>query len=209
MARFCFVRHGETDWNVQARIQGQCDLPLNANGMIQARALARGLRQQNFAAVLSSDLIRARDTAAAVAAVAGLEVRLSAGLRERHFGIFQGLTREEGAQRHAAEHARLAARQPGYIPPGGESLADFRERVLACVQALARAHAGEQVLAVTHGGVLDILHRRATGHPLEAPRICTLANAALNWIDVEGEDWTLIRWGDDAHLGAALDDLSV
>jgi probable phosphoglycerate mutase len=206
--RFCFVRHGETAWNAARRIQGQLDLPLNANGMAQARALANGLRGEAFAALYSSDLARARHTAEAAAHLLHLPLRLLPALRERHFGVFQGLTQEEGALRHPAEHARMRAREPGFEIPGGESLIAFRERVLACVAELARRHDGTQVLVATHGGVLDILFRRATGRGLEQPRECELPNAALNWIEVDGGEWSLLAWADRSHLVAALDELA-
>lgn len=205
--RFCFVRHGETAWNTVRRIQGHLDLPLNANGIAQARALAGSLRTETFAALYSSDLERARHTAEAVGHVLRLPVRLLPALRERHFGVFQGLTFDECARSHPAEHARMRAREPDYAMPGGESLAAFRRRVLEAVADLARRHAGVQVLVVTHGGVLDMLYRRATAQPLEAPRKCELPNAAVNWIEVAGEDWTLLAWADRSHLVAALDEL--
>lgn len=207
MTRFCFIRHGETAWNAVRRIQGHLDLPLNANGIAQARALANSLRGEDFAALCSSDLERARHTAEAVAHVLHLPIHIVPALRERHFGVFQGLTYEECAQRHPAEHARMRAREPDFAIPGGESLSAFRQRVLDSVAELARRHAGAQVLVATHGGVLDMLHRRATGRSLEAPRECAIPNAALNWIEVDGDDWSLLAWADRSHLVDALDEL--
>lgn len=206
--RFCFVRHGETAWNTVRRIQGHLDLPLNANGIAQARALAASLKDETFAALYSSDLERARHTAEAVGHVLRLPARLLPALRERNFGVFQGLTSEECAQRYAAAHSRMLAREPDFAMPGGESLTVFRRRVLDAVSDLARRHDGTQVLVATHGGVLDMLYRRATGQPLEAPRKCELPNAALNWIEVDGEDWALLAWADRSHLVAALDEVA-
>jgi probable phosphoglycerate mutase len=206
--RFCFVRHGETAWNALRRIQGHLDLPLNANGIAQARALANSLLGETFGALYSSDLERARHTAEAVAHVLHLPVRVLPALRERNFGVFQGLTFEECTRRYPAEHARLRARDPDFAIPGGESLGQFSRRVLDSVAELALRHPGAQVLVATHGGVLDMLYRRATGRGLEAPRECEIPNAALNWIEVDAEDWSLLAWADRSHLVAALDELS-
>jgi probable phosphoglycerate mutase len=206
--RFCFFRHGETAWNALRRIQGHLDLPLNANGIAQARALANSLRGETFGALYSSDLERARHTAEAVAHVLRLPVQALPALRERHFGVFQGLTYEECTRRYPAEHARLRARDPAFAISGGESLSQFSRRVLDSVAGLALRHPGAQVLVATHGGVLDMLYRRATGRGLEAPRECEIPNAALNWIEVDGEVWSLLAWADRSHLVAALDELA-
>ena len=94
--RICFIRHGETDWNVDKRIQGQTDIPLNETGRAQALAMAFNAAHHNFDAIYSSDLMRARDTAKMLAARRGLDIKILPQLRERHFGIFQGLTAAEG-----------------------------------------------------------------------------------------------------------------
>lgn len=205
--RICFIRHGETDWNVERRIQGQHDVPLNANGHAQARAVAQALRERRFAAIYTSDLLRARDTAEALARLAGLAVCARGGLRERHFGVLQGLTAEERSARYPAEQARLKARDPDYVLPGGESLAGFARRVMACIDDIVAAHAGAELLIATHGGVLDVVHRRATGRPLTAPRDFDIPNCALNWIEADPRGWTLGCWGDSRHLQGALDEL--
>lgn len=203
--RICFVRHGETDWNAEKRIQGQIDIDLNETGRAQALAAAFGLAHHRFAAVYASDLARALQTAQAAAARLGLEVQVSAGLRERHYGIFQGLTAAEGALRHPQAHARYAVRDPAYDFETGESLAGFAERVAAGVDAMARRHAGQTLLAVTHGGVLDIIYRRATGRPLEASRDFAIPNAALNWFDIDAHGWRLVKWADRHHLERVLE----
>ena len=94
-ARICLIRHGETAWNAELRIQGHRDLPLNGSGLAQAEALAGRLAGQRFDALYSSDLLRARQTAQPLADVLGLPVRLEPELRERHFGCCEGKTREE------------------------------------------------------------------------------------------------------------------
>jgi len=206
--RLCLVRHGETAWNAERRIQGQLDEPLSSRGRAQARAAANWLAQDDFAAIYSSDLSRALHTAEAVAQRLGLSIRQRAGLRERHYGVFQRLTYAEMQQRHPREYARFIARDEEFaFPDGGESLRRFADRVNRCVDEIVAAHPGGQVLIVTHGGVLDIAHRRASGKPLSAPRDFEIPNTALNWLEVDGGKWTLLAWAERGHLAETLDEL--
>ena len=206
--RLCLVRHGETAWNAERRIQGQLDLPLSAVGRAQARAAAAALQDQPIAAIYSSDLLRALLTAEAAAARLGLPVHRRADLRERHYGVLQTLTYAEFAERHPQAYTRFQAREEDFaLPGGGESLRGFAERVNDCVDAIVAAHPGGRVLLFTHGGVLDVLHRRASGRPLSARRDFEIANTALNWLEVDRGAWRLLSWDDRSHLGAALDEL--
>lgn len=206
--RFCFVRHGETDWNVQRRLQGHIDTPLNQTGQAQAEATAKGLQAHVFDALYSSDLIRTLQTARYAAQLLDLPIHLRSDLRERHYGAFQGLTYTEAEHHFPADYARFKGREPGYeIIDDGESLLQHRARVQACLEAIASKHAGQSVLIVTHGGVLDIVYRMATGLALSAPRDFGIPNAALNWIDFDAGNWKLQRWADQGHLQVALDEL--
>lgn len=203
--RICFVRHGETDWNAEKRIQGQLDIGLNETGRAQALATAFGLAHHRFAAIYASDLTRALHTAQAAAERLGLEVHIAPGLRERHYGIFQGLTAAEGAVQHPQAHAHYAVRDPDYAFENGESLRALAARIALGVDDMVRHHAGQTLLAVTHGGVLDIIYRRATGRSLEAPRDFTIPNAALNWFDIDAHGWHLVKWADRHHLDRVLE----
>jgi probable phosphoglycerate mutase len=196
--RVCIVRHGETDWNAQRRIQGQTDIPLNDTGRQQAIAAAQGLVGQSFAAIYSSDLQRARDTAAAAADLLKLPVQFEAGLRERHYGDFQGLTQDEIKAR--ADYERYITRDTSFAFGNGESLAVFAERIKNTLNALAQQHAGENILLFAHGGVLDIIYRIATHRPLETARDFPIPNAALNWVEIGNPDWQLVEWGVQDHL---------
>lgn len=208
VTRFCLIRHGETDWNSEKRIQGQIDIDLNASGRAQARAVAAGLAGQAFAAVYSSDLRRAWHTAQIAAAALGLAVSPALTLRERHFGVMQGVTSAEARQHLPDVHRHHQARTPDYDFDTGESLIDFAARVLSGLDELAGRHAGASVLAFTHGGVLDIVHRAASGRALDAPRDFTLPNAAVNWVAHEGDGWRVILWADCRHLQRALDEIA-
>lgn len=202
--RICFIRHGETDWNVEKRIQGQIDIPLNATGRAQALAMAFSAAHARFDALYSSDLQRALDTARVLAERETLEVRPLPGLRERHYGIFQGLTAAEGQARHPIAHAHYLARDPDYDFETGESLIAFARRVEETVDWLVRHHTGRTVAAVTHGGVLDILYRRATGRPLHTPRDFSIPNCSLNWFRFDAHGWHLESWGDRHYLHEVL-----
>lgn len=205
--RFCLIRHGETDWNGEKRVQGQIDIDLNANGEAQARAARRALSAHSFAAAYGSDLRRAWRTAQIATAGLGLAVSPEPTLRERHFGVLQGLTAHEARLLWPRAHEQHLARTPDYDCEHGESLQTFAVRVMAGLESLAARHAGGNVLAFTHGGVLDIAYRAATGRPLEAPRDFQLPNAAFNWLEHRSDGWRLISWADCGHLQGAIDEV--
>jgi probable phosphoglycerate mutase len=206
-ARLCVIRHGETAWNAEGRVQGQTDVPLSPLGEAQAAALAATLAGERFAALYASDLERVRQTAAPLARALGLAPRLQAALRERHYGKFERLTYAEARERFPQDYARFKAKEPDYDFETGESLARFSARALAAVAAIAARHAGEQVLVFTHGGVLEMVRRHALGMGLAAPRDFEIPNAAINWIAIAGDAWRLEAWAERGHLDAALDDL--
>lgn len=205
--RFCLVRHGETDWNSEKRVQGQIDIDLNAIGEAQARAVTAGLAEHSFAAVYSSDLLRAWRTAQIATTGLGLAVSPAPTLRERHFGVLQGVTAQEASVQRPDALRHHQARTPDYDCETGESLLAFSARIMDTLGTLAARHAGQNVLAFTHGGVLDIVHRAATGRALDAPRDFVLPNAAFNWVEYGDAGWRLISWADCKHLDRALDEM--
>ena len=208
MARLCMVRHGETAWNAEGRVQGQLDIPLSAAGLAQAQCVAAALPGGRFSALYASDLERVRQTAQPAAEKLGLEVRVEARLRERHYGAFQGLTYAEARHSLPGDYARFKAKEPEFAFGTGESLRVFFRRCIECLEAIARRHRGEEVLVFTHGGVLEMAYRQATGCGLSTPRSCELPNAALNWIEIGEERWMVLAWADCGHLASALDDLA-
>lgn len=205
--RIIAVRHGETPWNVDGRIQGHLDIGLNHRGLWQARQLAKALREEPLAAIYSSDLQRALQTAATIAEAAQLAVTPEPRLRERSFGQYEGRTFGE-VEREAPEHAlRWRKREPGYAPAGGESLISLRERIAATVGEIAARHTGELIALVAHGGVMDVLYRLATHQELQATRTWQLPNAAINrllWTPDTG--LTLVGWADTGHLESSARD---
>jgi len=202
--RICIIRHGETDWNVQKRIQGHTDIPLNETGRAQALAMAFNAAHHRFNAIYSSDLLRATETAQVLAQREDHEVKCLPQLRERHFGLFQGITAEQGAERYPEAFAHYVARDLDYDFETGESLRRFAERVADGIDWLVRHHSGQTIAAVSHSGVLDVVYRRATGRPLQTPRDFVIPNCALNWFHFDGQGWHLEAWADRHHLNEVL-----
>ncbi len=200
VTRLLLIRHGETAWNTQARIQGHIDIPLNDKGRWQAERLAQALVDEEIHAIYSSDLARARHTAEALAQAAGLPLQLDQTLRERHFGRFEGMTQEEVASQWPEEARRWRERDPAYGPEGGETLQSFYDRCLGALTRLARQHPGQSVAVVAHGGVLDCFYRAANGLELDLPRSWKITNASVNRLLFNGEGFSLVGWADNRHL---------
>ena len=200
VTRVLAIRHGETAWNVDTRIQGQLDIPLNDTGRWQAHRLALAVADEGIDAVYSSDLLRAWQTAQAVSAGSGRAVLADTGLRERGFGIFEGLTFAEIARRWPEQSLRWRRRDPTFGAPGGEVLNDFHARCVAAVTRLASAHPGQTIAVVAHGGVMDSLYRAASRVALDAPRSWALGNASINRLLYTPQGFTLIGWSDTYHL---------
>ena len=196
------IRHGETAWNREKRMQGTTDTQLSDVGRAQARALGRRLEGRRFAALYTSDLARARDTARLIAEHTSRDFVTDPRLQERRFGIFEGLTAEEIIARYPEEHSRFASRDPDYAVPGGESARGFTERCIGCLAEIAGRHTGDEVVVVTHGLVLDSLYRAAHGLDHGARRPVPLINASLNVFGYDGSAWRLELWGDISHLAA-------
>ena len=205
--RICMVRHGETAWNAEGRVQGQLDIPLNDVGRAQARATAGVLAGHEFSAIYSSDLQRVQQTAEPTAQRLALPVALDAALRERHYGMFETLTYVEVREKFPDQYVRFRDKDPDFDFEGGESLRGFAERSLRVVNALIERHAGEQILVFTHGGVLEMVYRHARAAGLSSPRDFEIPNAGINWFEVTAEEWKVWTWAEIAHLKAALDDL--
>ena len=198
--RVFVLRHGRTAWNAEQRLQGQLDVALDDTGRWQARQLARALAGEALAAIYSSDLQRARDTAQALAGLTGLPLATDTALRERGFGRLEGLTYAEIEAHWPDDARRWRSREPDFGPGGGESLRAFYERSVAAVTRLAAPHAGAAIAVFAHGGVLDCLYRAAAGIELGAARTWQLGNASINRLLYTGERWRVVGWDDHAHL---------
>ena len=198
--RVIAIRHGETEWNAAGREQGQLDSPLTARGLKQAEAIAGRLRSVSFSALYSSDLGRALHTAEIVATATGATIEVDAGLRERHTGIFQGLTKEQMAAQYPNEYSAYRAGPYAYQVPGGESGQQRTERSVRVMNALADRHAEETIVAITHGGFLIGFFEHVLGlAPGNAWRF-KRQNAAFNVFARTDGVWSLETWNDTSHL---------
>ena len=208
-ARIVLIRHGETEWNRAGRIQGyHADSALTETGRGQVRALAARLAREGIDALYSSDAGRTRETAEPIAVAARLPVVFDKALRERNYGVFEGYSFTEIETAFAGEYATFRTRDPHYAPPDGESAAQFRDRILAALEAIAARTTGKRVAVVTHGGVLGVIYRMVMSIPLEEKRSYVLANASLNCFRFSDRRWFLDAWGDVSHLSTeSLDEL--
>jgi probable phosphoglycerate mutase len=196
------VRHGETDHNRSLRFQGHVDVPLNAAGLAQAQALAVRLAGEPIDLLVTSDLQRARATAAPLLLQRpALSPVVDLAWREQAFGVFEGLDAATIRDRYPASWEAWLNHAADGAPPGGESNREFDARVGAALQSLVRLHAGARIVVVTHGGVLDRVWRRLHALSPEGPRTCTIPNTGLNRLRWQGGVLSLVCWADDAHLG--------
>jgi broad specificity phosphatase PhoE len=194
------VRHGETQWNVERRVQGQFDAPLTVRGRAQARRTAERLAALSVRAVYSSDSGRARETAELIAAPHELTVALRPALRERSYGVLEGKTMEEAAgddtgwlEAWRADRLRLA-------PPEGETQPELARRVMSALHEIAAAHAGERVVVSTHGGpiksaVFDILQV-----PVSSWDRTWIPNGSITVLVGNPERLLVVAFNDTCHL---------
>jgi 2,3-bisphosphoglycerate-dependent phosphoglycerate mutase len=206
--RILAIRHGETAWNAEMRMQGQLNTPLNDVGRWQADRLAAAIGDEPIDAIYASDLDRAMYTALPLARAVGRSVVAEPGLRERAFGDFEGLLYAEIECRWPEQAMRWRMRDPSFGPQGGESLDAFNQRCIQTAERLIAGHGGHTIVWVTHGGVLDCLYRSAARLALDAERTWSLGNAAVNRLLHADQGLMLVGWGDNRHLAASDPDAS-
>ena len=193
------IRHGETFWNREHRIQGHLDSALTPEGIAQAQACAKRLEDEQIDAVVASDLGRVQHTAKILINGRALPVNLDASLRERSFGSGEGMTYAEMDAKYPQMFSKTGLVDAEFTLPDGESRATFHQRVKACIESIAVAHAGKRVLVVTHGGVLGVIYRWLNDLPIGAQRIA-IPNAAYNRLSTGPGGWAIDVWGDAGHL---------
>lgn len=209
MTEFLLIRHGETDWNRELRFQGQIDVPLNDIGLLQAQRLQQrfddalaGWRMEGRVPtrLISSDLVRAQQTAQAVAHALGQPCATETGLREQCFGVFEGLRAADIQAQHPDAWQHWLKFDAHYAVEGAESTQVFYDRVMAAMAQLAKQHAGERLVVVTHGGVLDMIWRHAQALSLHGPRACEIPNAGLSQVAWRDATLHILDWADTSHL---------
>ncbi len=201
VCRVYLVRHGETMWNAESRYQGHTDVPLSDRGREQARRLSRRLAGQRYHAVYASSLVRAAETAEIIAAPHGLEVVRVAALKEINFGAWEGLTREEIVRIFGPLYDEWWRRPLTTRLPEGESYADVVARSWGALRDIVRRHAGQQVLVVSHGGVIRALVGYILGMDLNQFWRLRQDNGALNILEFYDVDrGVLVLFNDCSHL---------
>ena len=183
MSRFCLVRHGQTDWNLERRYHGQSDVPLNDKGRSQARRLAHSLQNQAFAAIYTSDLSRARETAEIIAQVIQLPVTLEPRLREINQGDWEGQDVETIKDRYAGLWNERLVDPTNARPPGGETVGEVAERVYAALDDIAGIYPAGQVLICSHGLALATALCKVQNVPVGKAYTMIPDNTTPIWVD--------------------------
>ncbi len=198
------IRHGETVFNAENRFQGHCDSRLTETGRKQVSSLGRRMKKLDFDTLISSDLGRAQETAAIIAGYTGHSVTTDSRLRERNYGILEGLTIPQINADNSEVLERLKANEPDYLIPEGESHRQHYDRNMASIKELQSGQFGARIALVTHGGFLDTLFRYVAGLPLNQPRCFITSNASLTIVNHGSfygtRRWVIETWGDTAHL---------
>ncbi|MEO1334344.1 MAG: histidine phosphatase family protein [Myxococcota bacterium] len=192
------VRHGQSKWNALGRIQGQTNSELDEIGLHQADCAGRALKKRPLTALYASDLVRAQQTAKAIARYVDLDVRTDARLRETNFGILEGLTWAEAEANHPEVYKHM--REHDFLLPEGESRLQTLERAREIFEELAAQHGPCEVAAVSHGGLIAFFLKDVVGIPLSYRARFKTANASISTFQRTPEGWRLITWGAVDHL---------
>lgn len=206
MTRFLLVRHGETDWNVARRHQGQSDIPLNENGCEQARASARRLMNESIDAIYASDLVRAWATAEAIAKFHPTPIEQEPGFREMSFGEWEGLTYEEIQEHKAMSPQDWNQTMLENGPPGGESLRQFAARIKIAIDEIISKRSDETVLIVAHSGTLMLLICILLAHPIEKYWQFRLHQASVSEISIYPDGAIISLLNGTSHLNSMEQD---
>jgi len=203
-ARLYLIRHGESTWNSEHRIQGQSDPPLSELGRRQSGLLGHRLAGRAFAGFYASDLKRAFETAQHVGSFIGLEPRPETGLREIFLGDWEGMRTDEIAYRFPEAWARWVEEPDWDVVPGGEGAAPFESRVASALDDILHRHVTGNVLVVTHGGVIQIGLHRVVGRPSRGLFPFKIQNASISVIEKRNGRMVIAGVNDVAHLESAL-----
>ena len=194
------VRHGETVWNEQQRIQGQQNSRLTENGLLQAELVADALAKREFDALISSDLERAAQTARIINLRLFLPIEYNQNLRERSFGVLEGMTFAEIKQQYPDDYALFIERNPEYVIPQGESYNQLFARVTSEIEDIAREYYNGKVLIVAHGLVLEMMMYKTFSIALDKTRVFSINNSSISTFYIDGDNWFLKEWGVIEHL---------
>ena len=193
------IRHGETEWNSQQRMQGHSNSDLSSVGQAQIQALGQWMKNVPFDHIYSSDSLRAKQTAKAITQFSGHELKIDLRLREKNLGVFEGLTSEEARERHPEVFRLFKTAGSKYVIDEGESTQQLQDRALEIVDEIRIKHPEERVLLVTHGGFIRVVMKHSLGLALETPTRFLIRNTGvfrLVWED----KWIVSQMGGVSHL---------
>jgi len=193
------IRHGETEWNSQQRMQGHSNSDLSSVGQAQIQALGQWMKNVPFDLIYSSDSLRAKQTAEAITQFSGHELKIDLRLREKNLGDFEGLTSEEARERHPEVFHLFKTAGSKYVIDEGESTQQLQDRALEIVDEIRIKHPEEHVLLVTHGGFIRVVMKHSLGLSLETPTRFLIRNTGvfrLVWED----KWIVSQMGGVSHL---------
>jgi probable phosphoglycerate mutase len=194
-----FIRHGETEWNSQQRMQGHSNSDLSSVGQTQIQALGQWMKNVPFDHIYSSDSLRAKQTAEAITQFSGHKLKIDLRLREKNLGVFEGLTSEEARERHPEVFSLFKTAGSKYVIDEGESTQQLQDRALEIVDEIRIKHLKERVLLVTHGGLIRVVMKHSLGLSLETPTRFLIRNTGvfrLVWED----KWIVSQMGGVSHL---------
>ena len=193
------IRHGETLWNTQLRMQGSLDSDLTPKGESQIKSLGEWMKEVPFDYLYCSDTARAHKTAEAISKFTGHNLNLDERLREKNLGVFEGLTSEEARERYPETFQQFKTAGVNYVIDQGESTQQLLERALDAIEEIRDRHPQKVAVAVTHGGVVRVLMKHVLGIPLDAPTQFLIGNTGIFRL-VWREKWIVAEMGALPHL---------
>ena len=193
------IRHGETEWNSQKRMQGHSNSDLSSVGQAQIQALGQWMKNVPFDLIYSSDSLRAKQTAEAITQFSGHELQFDQRLREKNLGVFEGLTSEEAMERHPEVFRLFKTAGSKYVIDEGESTQQLQDRALEIVNEIRIKHPEERVLLVTHGGFIRVVMKHSLGLSLETPTRFLIRNTGVFRLEWE-DKWLVSQMGGVSHL---------
>ena len=193
------IRHGETEWNSQKRMQGHSNSDLSEVGRGQIQALGELMKNVSFDYIYSSDSLRARQTAEAITQYSGHTLQFDQRIREKNLGVFEGLTSTEAKERHPEIYRLFKTAGANYVIDEGESTQQLLERALEFIEEIRLRHPQERVVMVTHGGVVRVLMKHALGLSIDAPTRFIIKNTGIFGL-IWNENWLVTQMGGVSHL---------
>ena len=193
------IRHGETEWNSQKRMQGHSNSDLSSVGQAQIQALGQWMKNVPFDLIYSSDSLRAKQTAEAITQFSGHELQFDQRLREKNLGVFEGFTSEEARERHPEVFRLFKTAGSKYVIDEGESTQQLQDRALEIVNEIRIKHPEERVLLVTHGGFIRVVMKHSLGLSLETPTRFLIRNTGVFRLEWE-DKWLVSQMGGVSHL---------